>query len=294
MYTYTEDEISALTPRLYGASELGVIELVVPDNEDPRVRHLGGEVFAGLDGPHGAISDWEAAARILSFDRVLEAVAQKSPVLAPSQHGVLRVDDEAQAVASLLDPSRIPTAGLAGTPVVFALARTRVLITGADDEAGFARILDAAEELYDAGVPLVSAHPIVLADDGGWDPFDGLAAFPELAGRMQRVMRLYGIRAYEKQCEVLREEPDVHVADAKVHVREDGVTVTFAAWPKGTATLLPVVDNVLVADPAGTLAAVPFGDFLDAGGDHVTRTGLAPERYFIPGDPPRSAASSHG
>lgn len=287
------NEITPRTVRLYGASELGVISLLAQADENPRVHHLGGELFAGLDAPHGATSERESAPWNPTFDQVLDAVAQGALTLPAAADGVIRVDDEAQAIAALLDPKRIPRDGLAGTPVVFALARTRVLIAGADDEAAFARILDAAEELYDTGAPLVSAHPIVLAD-GAWDTFGGLAALPALAVRMQRVLRLYGVRAYEQQGDVLREDETVHVADPKAHVREDGVTVTFAAWPKGTATLLPVVDNVMVAETSGKLGAVTFDDFLDAAGDRVTRTGLAPERYFVPGDPPRASAQPRG
>ena len=93
------------------------------------------------------------------------------------------------------------------------------------------------------------------------------------------------MRAYERQAPAL-ERPDVHIAEPKIHVRDDGVTVTFAAWPKGVATLLPVVDNVMIADPGGSLSVATMGEFLAAAGDAVVRTGLSPLRYFVPGDAP--------
>jgi hypothetical protein len=168
---------------------------------------------------------------------------------------------------------------------VFVLARGRVAIVGADDEAGVGRVLDLAEELFEAGGPLVSAHPIVL-DDGGWARFPWTERFPAIELRIQRVLRLFSVRAYEVQTVALQ-RPDVHVADPKIHVREDGVTLTFAAWPKGTATLLPVVDNVMIADPTGSISVTTFDEFLAAGGDAIVRTGLSPLRFFVPGEPPR-------
>lgn len=288
MTTVDANATAPRTPRLYGASELGVLSLVAPGDAHPRVRHLGGELFAGLDEQGAAVTEGQTAPWIPSFPQVLEEVVRQAPGLAVAADGVIEVDDEARAIAALLDPTRIPTEGLRGAPIVFALARNRVLITGADDEGAVARILDVAEELFEAEVTLVSAHPIVLAG-GAWDPFDAVAALPALEGRLQRVLRLYGVRAYERQGEALREEKDVHVAAPKLHVREDGVTVTFAAWPQGTATLLPVVDNVMIATPEGKISTTTMNDFLDAAGDRITRTGLSPARYYVPGDRPRAA-----
>jgi hypothetical protein len=176
--------------------------------------------------------------------------------------------------------------------VLVALSRDRLVLVGARDEAGLARVLDLAEERFEAGGPLVSAHPIVL-EDGAWAPFPWGDRSPELQSRFHRVIRLFGVRAYEAQSAALQ-RPDVHLADPKVHVREDGVTVTFAAWPKGTATLLPVVDNVVIADPSGSVSVATMGDFLEAAGDAVVRTGLSPARYFVPGAPPRDSEDRAG
>ncbi|MFT4262161.1 MAG: hypothetical protein QM572_02155 [Nocardioides sp.] len=74
--------------------------------------------------------------------------------------------------------------------------------------------------------------------------------------------------------------------DPKIHVRDDGITVTFAAYPKGTATLLPVTDNVVLADPSGSISVAIFEEFMDALGDRAVRTGLSPARFSIPGTPP--------
>jgi hypothetical protein len=272
--------------RVYGASELGVLSLTAPGEIHPRVEYVGGEIFIGLDVDGAAITQGQAESLSRPFrDLLTDAVASVS-ALPQADAGVIVIDDEATASAVLLDPARIPADAVTGSPVVFALSRSRVAIVGADDEAGVARVLNLAEELYEAGGPLVSAHPIVRVDDA-WAPFPWRERFPSLELRFERVLRLFSVRAYEAQTVVLQ-RPDVHIADPKIQVLETGVTTTFAAWPKGTATLLPVVDNVIIADPSGSISVATMNQFLDAGGDAIVRTGLSPARYFVPGDAPRS------
>lgn len=278
-------------PRVYGANELGVLALTAPGDDHPRVEYVGGEVFVGLDVNGAAITRAQAERLPRPFVEVVAASVATASALPDAVGGVILIEDETSAAAVLVDPGLGDPvfgspAGLAGDPVAFVLSRDRLALVGAEDEAGIGRVLDLAEALYHAGGPLVSAHPLVRAD-GAWQPFGGLAHFPALEKRRERVLRLFGVRAYEAQAVVLQ-RPDVHIADPKLHVREDGVTLTFAAWPKGTATLLPVVDNVMIADPSGSISVSTMGQFLDAAGDAVVRTGLSPLRYFVPGEAPRS------
>lgn len=272
--------------RVYGASELGVLSLTAPGEIHPRVEYVGGEVFIGLDVDGAAMTQGQAESLSRPFRDLLTDAVPSVSALPQADAGVIVIDDEATASAVLLDPARIPADAVTGSPVVFALSRSRVAIVGADDEAGVARVLNLAEELYEAGGPLVSAHPIVRVDDA-WAPFPWRERFSSLELRFERVLRLFSVRAYEAQTVVLQ-RPDVHIADPKIQVLETGVTTTFAAWPKGTATLLPVVDNVIIADPSGSISVATMNQFLDAGGDAIVRTGLSPARYFVPGDAPRS------
>ncbi|MBT2484539.1 MULTISPECIES: hypothetical protein [unclassified Microbacterium] len=276
----------ASVPRVYGASELGVLSITAPGEVHPRVEYVGGEVFVGLDDVPGgpAITQGQAETWKRPFAEAVADAVSRAGALPEPVDGAILVQDEAVAASVLTEPDRVEGAGVSGAPVVFAFARDRLLIVGSDDEAAVTRALDLAEELYEAGGPLVSAHPIVLAD-GKWAPFPWRERFPSLELRFERMLRLFSVRAYEAQSVALQ-RPDVHLADPKIHVREDGVTLTFAAWPKGTATLLPVVDNVMVADPAGSLSVATMNEFLDAGGDAIVRTGLSPLRYFVPGAPP--------
>jgi hypothetical protein len=270
--------------RVYGASELGVLSITAPGEAHPRVEYIGGEVFVGLDVDGGAVTRGQAEAVFRPFrEEVVDAVASAPAVPAP-HNGVIVIEDEATASAVLLDPARIDADALAGVPVFFVLSRTRVAIVGADDEA-VGRVLDLAEQLYEAGGRLVSAHPIMWID-GAWAPFDWAERLPSLAMPFERVLRLFSVRAYEAQTAALQ-RPDVRYIDPKIQVLESGVTTTFAAWPKGVASLLPVVDNVIVADPSGAISVATMDQFLDAGGDAIIRTGLSPARYFIPGDQPK-------
>ncbi|MFS0868092.1 hypothetical protein AB3M83_12265 [Microbacterium sp. 179-B 1A2 NHS] len=278
-----------LVPRIYGASELGVLSLTAPGASHPRVEYVGGDLFVGLDDArdHAALTQGQADALGRPFTEALAASLPDAAGPADAVDGALVIDDEAVAAAVLLEPARLPAAGLSGAPVVFALSRQRVVVVGSDDEDAVGRVLDLADELFEAGGPLVSAHPIVRADEG-WAPFPWRERFPSLELRFERILRLFSVRAYDVQTAALQ-RPDVHIAEAKIQVLESGVTATYAAWPKGTATLLPVVDNVIIADPSGQLSVATLTQFLDAAGDAVVRTGLSPARYFVPGDQPRTS-----
>lgn len=279
------DAFEGARARIYGASELGVLSLTAPGESHPRVEYVGGELFVGLDVDGAAVTRAQADEATTPFAELVARALPETAGLPEPVEGVVTVHDESLAAAVLVQPTRAASAALSGAPVVFALSRTHVAIVGADDEQAMGRVLDAAESLFEAGDPLVSAHPVALID-GGWAPFRWLESFPALTPRIQRVLRLFSVRAYEVQGVALQ-RPDVHLADPKIHVREDGVTLTFAAWPQGTATLLPVVDNVMIADPAGSISVATMEEFLAAAGDAVVRTGLSPLRYFVPGEPPR-------
>lgn len=278
-----------MVPRVYGADELGVLSITAPGEAHPRVEYVAGELFVGLNeqGDGAAITQGQVEGWARPFGEVLASVVAATGALPDAVEGSILIEDELLAAAVLVDPARAAAAPVEGDPVVFALARNRLAIVGANDEAGVERVLDLAEKLYDAGGAVVSAHPIFLAE-GAWAPFPWRERFPSLEMRFDRVLRLFSVRAYEAQTATLQ-HPDVHIADPKIEVLDTGVTVTLAAWPKGTATLLPVVDNVIVADPAGSLSVATFSQFLDAAGDAVIRTDLSPTRYYVPGEPPRAS-----
>lgn len=270
-----------LTPRIYGASELGVLAVTAPGVDHPRVAYVGAELFVGLNRSGEAITEGEVEGWDRPFDRVVADAVADAADLPPGDSGIVVIDDEALAAAVLLAPDRAAVAGLAGPAVIWVLARDLVVVAGANDRKGVEKVLDLAEARYDSGAPLVSIHPMVV-DGQEWAPYDWVERWSDLSMRIHRAIRLFGVRAYEAQSAAIA-RPDVHVADPKIHVREDGVTVTFVAWPKGVATFLPVADSVLVADPSGSVSVAAFDEFLDAAGDRVTKTGYSPTRYFVAG-----------
>lgn len=274
-------------PRIYGASELGVLAITAPGEAHPRVEYIGGELFVGLDwsDDRTAVSQGQMQQASRDFPDLLATAIASADRIPAAVDGLIRVEDETLAASVIVDRPRTAAVSLPGTPVVFVLSRGLLVIVGSDDEAAFSRVLDLAEGVYESGVPTVSAHPVALVE-GGWAPFPWLESFPALAQRIQRVLRLFGVRAYEAQTAALH-RPDVRYLDPKIQVLDSGVTTTFATWPKGTASLLPVVDNVIIADPSGALSVATMDQFLDAGGDAIIRTGLSPARYFVPGEPPR-------
>lgn len=281
--------VEPLTPHLYGASELGVLSVTAPGDAHPRVRYIGGDLFVGLDSPDGTpVTQGQAQAWDRDFvDVLLDTLTPGASIdLPPSVDGVITLDDEALAASILNHPAQLP----AGT-VVWVLARSTVVIAQAADPRGVAAVIALAESLYASEAPLGSIHPIVVSGDE-WAPYDWSAATADQELAVHRVIRLFGVRSYEAQTAALTSpalnRPDLHVADPKVHVREDGITVTFAAYPKGTATLLPVTDSVMVADPSGSISVATFDEFFDALGDRAVRTELSPARFFIPGAAPRA------
>lgn len=282
----------SVVPRVYGANELGVLAITAPGEAHPRVQYAGGELFVGLDqaGGRAAITEGEVEGWPVPFPDAVSSAVSAASALPDAVEGLIVVDDEATASALLVDPSRLDGSRIAGAPVVFGFARRRFVIVGADDESAAVRALDLAEELYDAGTPLVSAHPIVLTEEG-WAPFPWRERFPALEMRFERVLRLFSVRAYEAQTAALQ-RPDVRYIDPRIRVLDTGVTTTFATWPKGVASLLPVVDNVIIADSSGEgtqLSVATMEQFLAAGGDAIVRTGLSPVRYFVPGEAPRAS-----
>lgn len=276
---------TGLTPHIYGAGELGVLAVTAPGTVHPRVHYLGAELFVGLDDAGVAVTQGQAQAWPTDFTEVLASTLATGTVPAPVD-GVITLTDEGVSAQVLVDPGTLEGVALEGAPVVWALSRTTVLVSGADDPRGVAAVLEHAERLCADEAPLVSIHPLVL-DQGQWGPYDWRAATSDQTVSVHRVIRLFGVWAYELQTRALtepvRNRPGLTVVDPKVHVREDGVTVTFASYPVGSAALLPVVDNVIIADPATkSLASATFEEFLDSLGDQAVRTELSPARYFIP------------
>lgn len=268
--------------QMFDATELGILELTTSPEEMPRVQFVAAELYIGLQiGDEAVVTVAQADAFNVSFTDALKAAFESLPPLEiGADRGVTEITDEQQVAALFLDPSRAAGLEISGDLAIVPLAQTRVVITGTDDERGFARAIEAADELLAEGARLASIHPIG-SRNGQWFPFPWRDRFPALADAISRVTREFGVRAYKEQESAL-DAGDVRVLEPKLDKLETGVTVTFATWLSGTAALLPVVDNVFIASAQGQIGVMGFAQFIEQAGDAVVRTELAPIRYYIP------------
>ena len=96
-----------ITPRIYGASELGVLSLTAPGDAHPRVVYVGGELFVGLDrSTGGAITQGDAAQAAAPFDDTVAAALPQQTTF-ETRDGLATVTDETQAAAVLLTPANV-------------------------------------------------------------------------------------------------------------------------------------------------------------------------------------------
>lgn len=269
--------------QMFDATELGILELSTPGGDEmPRVQFAAGELYVGLRlGDEGFVTVAQAEAWGVPFTEALRAAFDAVPPLDfGTDRGVTELTDEQQVAALLLAPSRAEALEVKGDLAIVPLAQTRVVVTGTDDERGFERALEVADELLAQGSRLASIHPIG-SRGGQWFPYPWRDRHPALADAISRVTREFGVRAYREQAAAL-DAGDVRVLEPKLDKLDSGVTVTFATWLHGTAALLPVVDNVFVATRDGQVGVMGFARFMELAGDAVIRTELAPIRYYIP------------
>lgn len=276
------DVSDRLRLQLFDATELGILELSTPADEMPRVQFAAGELYVGLrQGEDGFVTVARADAWGVPFTDALKVAFDAVPPMDPgADRGVTVLTDEEQVAALLLAPSRAAALEVQGDLAIVPLSQTRTVVTGTDDERGFARALEVADELLAEGARLASIHPIGSAN-GQWFPYPWRDRHPALAGTISRITREFGVRAYREQAAAL-DAGAVRVLEPKLDELDSGVTVTFATWLSGTAALLPVVDNVVVATRDGQVGVMGFAQFIEQAGDAVVRTELAPIRYYIP------------
>jgi len=268
--------------QMFDATELGILELSTSAEEMPRVQFVAAEVYIGLQiGDEAFVTVAQADAWGVPFTDALKVAFDSLPPLEiGADRGAMEITDERQVAALFLDPSRAASLEVAGDLAIVPLAQKRVVITGTDDEHGFGRALEVADQLLAEGARLASIHPIG-SRNGQWFPFPWRDRFPALASTINRVTREFGVRAYGEQASAL-DAGDVRVLEPKLDKLETGVTATFATWLSGTTALLPVVDNVIIASAQGQIGVMGFAQFIEQAGDAIVRTELAPLRYYIP------------
>lgn len=268
--------------QMFDATQLGILDLTTPLEAMPRVQFVAAELYIGLQAAGEAfVTVAQADAWGVPFTDALKAAFEAVPPLEVGDvRGVTEIIDEQQVAALFLDPSRADALEVSGDLAIVPLAQKRSVITGTDDECGFARAIEMADELLAEGARVASIHPIG-SPNGQWSAFPWRDRFPALANDISRITRGFGVRAYLEQASAL-DAGDVRVLEPKFDKLETGVMVTFATWLSGTAALLPVVDNVVVASAQGQIGVMGFAQFIEKAGESVVLTDLAPIRYYIP------------
>jgi hypothetical protein len=193
------------------------------------------------------------------------------------------------------DASRLLLTGLvrgldvAGDPVAMAPNRDALLVAGADDADGLARLAALAEAAQQHPRPVSGAA--LRLDGETWLPFLPDPAHPEYP-RFKRLWLQTLAGDYGEQKELLnawhtREGRDVWVASFSG--RPDAATgalVSYAVWSEGVETLLPRTDEVVFFRAKGTgdgevLARADWGRVERVAGRLLTAQGLYPERYRV-------------
>ena len=277
--------------RLYGAADLGMRASSGDADDLPRTKHVGGELFVGVDVLGGRRTTvtraqdraWYEQSDV-RFPALTRDAAWRAPYGAEERHGGhCEISDEEQAAAFLVNRDHtarvIARLDKRGDTVVIALTATSVIVTGSHDEDGMRFILDRARQLIDGGADILSVHPLVWRN-GQWLPFDWSGDFPQLAERIDAVVRRAGALHYAAQVPALARR-GVVVPEAELVEHPGGAVTTRAVWRRGTRALLPVVDEIVVEDTRGSATVMPMAEFLERAGLDATRTDAAPARYAV-------------
>ncbi|MGX1810418.1 hypothetical protein ACWIGI_32280 [Nocardia sp. NPDC055321] len=146
------------------------------------------------------------------------------------------------------------------------------------------------ERRYESAARPLSPLPYVC-DRGRLVPYQAGFEAPEFAA-LERASARFTATCYQQQAErlrALRADGDDNwlVADVIAGARTDGTALTVASWVDGDATLMPIVDQVVVIDPDGDFSrniGVPL-ELVIGIVQPKPVPGLHPPRYLLPDHP---------
>lgn len=203
--------------------------------------------------------------------------------------------------ARLLLPELFAALPLKGAPVAGVPNRNTLIVTGADDGAGLNEFVTLMKMGLKDPRP-VSSMPLVLTASG-WAPFEAVP--PGEVGKALAILAAQSrAELHDGQKEVLEPEHersgrDVFVASYKVVMTEAGEILSYAAWTKGVATLLPKTTDVMFvvlsdADPENPeVLRVPWVDTVRVVGHRMKQEpGMWPERFLVESFPDEAELDS--
>lgn len=184
-----------------------------------------------------------------------------------------------------------------GKPVALAPDRDCLIVTGSEDIQGLLQMAAMGHVRFEEGIRLISGRPVVL-EGSAWTPFRPpdivRSAFVQLAN-------VYDELRYWTQASLLRRiaagrKDDVAIAEVvRFPTGPSNQFALLARWEKGSATLLPKGDVVLMVDRStDTFAIAEWDDVVRVVGHRMVRTGDVPARFRVTHFPSRVELEAMG
>lgn len=190
-----------------------------------------------------------------------------------------------------------------GDPVAMVPNRDTFLLTGSQDSAGLAKLVETAEAAYEHSRPLSGmAFRLTAADE--WVPF--LPAPGRPGCQKFQLLRVKSIGSdYADQKATLDElhrntDRDIFVASySAVAMQGTGEIRSYCVWSAGVVAFLPKTDYIYFFRPRDNengdiVATVPWDKAAAVLGDRIKPVGIYPERYLVEGFPSEAEITAWG
>lgn len=192
---------------------------------------------------------------------------------------------------------------ITGDPVVMVPNRDTLLLTGSDDPAGLAKMVEIAEAACEHP-RFLSASAFRLTETDEWVSFLPSPQQPQY--KRFRLLQLKGIGTDYKEQKVAVDElhgktgKDVFVASYFALEKTDtGEIRSYCAWSAGVVTFLPKTDYIYFFRPRDSqngdiVATVSWAEAEAVLGDRIKPVGIYPERYLVEGFPTEEEIAALG
>jgi len=147
----------------------------------------------------------------------------------------------------VLIPALFENLEVRGNPVVIIQARSAILVTGSEDMDGLGMIADFAIQDFPENERAVSMTPIELRA-GHWRPLEIKPTHPQSLRNLRAQQTAWSYDATQKALQNTLGE-DIYVASA-ILLEHEGRFGTIATWADGVTTACPLVDTILIQNPA--------------------------------------------
>jgi len=162
------------------------------------------------------------------------------------------------AAAVLRDPAAVQQLRPGGTPVIVIPDAGTVVLGFAEEPESLQWVAKAAEHVLAGSSRWVSAEPLVRAG-GAWEPFVWPAEAAADVARLNRRRDSVQYGAARQALQPAFEDEGVAVAELVLAERE-GAYSTYATLVEGVESVVPRVDELVLASADGRVTRVPFDE----------------------------------